>query len=247
MDAQVLAEAEPQLRPGLAGGLLAPDDSVVYAPVIAGWLLRGAELRAGRAIAINATSVKLADGSEIHAQAVVIAAGTWSAQLAGPLPIRPRKGHLAITDRYPGFVRHQLLELGYLKSAHGQDNESVAFNVQPRATGQVLIGSSRQFDVTDPAVDSRFLARMLARAVEFMPALRRLNVIRAWTGLRAATPDSLPLIGPCPRRPGVWLATGHEGLGITTSLATAELILSGIIGRNSPIPAHPYLLERYAA
>ena len=59
------------------------------------------------------------------------------------LAVRPRKGHLAITDRYPGFVRHQLVELGYLKSAHGAANESVAFNVQPRATGQVLIGSSR--------------------------------------------------------------------------------------------------------
>ena len=247
MDERVLAEAEPRLRPGLSGGLLVPDDSVVYAPVIARWLLRGAELRVGRATDVKANSVKLAGGEALSAQSIVIAAGTWSAELAGPLPIRPRKGHLAITDRYPGFVRHQLLELGYLKSAHGQDNESVAFNVQPRATGQVLIGSSRQFDMADSLVEPRFLARMLARAVDFMPALRDLNVIRTWTGFRAATPDSLPLIGPCPGRPGVWLATGHEGLGITTSLATAELIAAGILGRTPPIPAQPYLPERYAA
>jgi len=247
LDSHGLAEAEPNLRDGLAGGLLAPDDSVVYAPFIAGWLLRGTDLRRGRAVGVNGSSVKLDDGSELSAGAVVVAGGASASDIAGPLPIRPRKGHLAITDRYPGFVHHQLLELGYLKSAHGQDNESVAFNVQPRATGQVLIGSSRQYDITSLAVDSRFLARMLARAIEFMPALRSLNVIRTWTGLRAATPDSLPLIGPCPKRPGVWLATGHEGLGITTSLATAELIAGGILCRTPPIPAEPYLPERYAA
>ena len=76
-----------------------------------------------------------------------------AARLTPGLAIRPRKGHLVITDRHPGFVTHQLLELGYLKSAHGSDAASVAFNVQPRATGQLLIGSSRQYDVEDPAVD----------------------------------------------------------------------------------------------
>src|SRR5205085_10849851 len=112
-----------------------------------------------------------------------------AAQLTPGLPIRPRKGHLAITDRYPGLVSHQILELGYLKSAHGSQQDSVAFNVQPRATGQLLVGSSRQFDVESPEVDRGILARMLRRAIEYMPALAGVSVLRAWTGLRAATPD----------------------------------------------------------
>lgn len=58
-----------------------------------------------------------------------------------------------ITDRYPGMVTHQLLELKYLKSVHGSDRDSVAFNVQPRATGQLLVGSSRQYDVDSAEVD----------------------------------------------------------------------------------------------
>lgn len=249
LDARQVADAEPELRTGLAGGLLAPDDCVVYAPCAAQWLIdraagRGARLRIGaRAAAVARDRVVMADGSVVSAGAVVVATG--AAVLVPGLPVRPRKGHLAITDRYPGFVRHQLVDLGYLKSAHGHDNESVAFNVQPRATGQVLIGSSRQYGVEHRAIDHAMLARMLARAAEYMPRLASLNVIRAWTGFRAATPDGLPLVGPSDG--GVFVATGHEGLGITTSLGTAHLIAAAITGRTPAIAAGPYLPARFGA
>jgi D-hydroxyproline dehydrogenase subunit beta len=244
LDAAALAAAEPNLRPGLAGALLVPDDSVIYAPCAARWLLdrSRATLRCSAAVtALGDDGVELSGGARISAGITICAAGTWATALVPDLAIRPRKGHLAITDRYPGFVRHQLVELGYLKSAHGAANESVAFNVQPRATGQVLIGSSRQFGQTHSAVDAPLLARMLARAVEYMPALARLSVIRSWTGFRAATPDKLPLIGPVPGRQRLYLATGHEGLGITTSLGTAQLLADLIAGRRPAIDPQPYL------
>ena len=85
---------------------------------------------------------------------------------------------------------------------------------------------------------------MLRRAIEFLPGMGRLNVLRTWTGFRAATEDKLPLIGLWPEVPGLYLATGHEGLGITTSLATAELLADMIQGRPSKIPREPYLPER---
>jgi D-hydroxyproline dehydrogenase subunit beta len=116
----------------------------------------------------------------------------------------------------------------------------VAFNVQPRATGQVLIGSSRQFGAEHGEVDAPVLSRMLARAVEYMPALAKLSVIRYWTGFRAATADKLPFIGACPGRERVFLATGHEGLGITTSLGTARLLADLIAGRPPAIDPAPY-------
>ncbi|MFN7622521.1 MAG: NAD(P)/FAD-dependent oxidoreductase, partial [Acidobacteriota bacterium] len=147
--------------------------------------------------------------------------------------------------RYPGYVSHQLIELGYLKNAHAVSSYSVAFNVQPRRTGQVLIGSSRQFGVDDPVIESRMLQWMLGRAVEYMPGLAGLSVIRTWTGFRAATPDSLPLIGPVEVDEGpLWLATGHEGLGITTSLGTAEILVDQLLGRAPNIPCAPYLPTR---
>jgi len=186
----------------------------------------------------------LRDGSAISAGVIVNAAGSWSPALTAGLEVKKRKGHLVITDRYPQFLRHQLVELGYLKSAHTLTAESVAFNIQPRRTGQLLIGSSRQFEVEDAKVEAGILSRMLSRAIEFLPGLGSLSSLRAWTGFRAATPDKLPLIGPDAAHPRLYLATGHEGLGITTSLGTAKLLVDQIVGRGPAIPVEPYLPSR---
>lgn len=245
-----LQDAEPHLRAPLAGGLLVPRDSVLYPPCAAAYLLNdacdhGAALLLGQAIlSIGRGSVSLADGTIIHADRIVNATGHLSPALTSGVNVKPRKGHLVITDRYPGMVRHQLVELGYLKSAASASGESVAFNVQPRQTGQVLIGSSRQHDVSDSTVDSRIVSRMLERAFKYIPSLRAASSIRTWTGFRAATPDKLPLIGSWPEDPSVVLATGHEGLGITTSLATGRLVADQILGRKSVIPIDPYLPSR---
>lgn len=143
-------------------------------------------------------------------------------------------------------MRHQLVELGYLKSAHVVTSDSVAFNVQPRKTGQALIGSSRQYGAEhkEKEVDHEFLARMLQRAQYYMPALAQTPAIRVWAGFRAPTSDKLPLIGPWPRDSTVYLATDHEGLGITTSLATARLLVNQLTGQSSEIPVAPYLPSR---
>ncbi len=256
LDARALREAEPALREGLAGGMLVPGDAAVYAPAVAAWLL--AQPVAGRlALRLGETvsglvreGVRLASGETIAAGAVLVANGLQAAQLLPRVPLQAKKGHLLITDRYPGTIRHQILELGYIKSAHHASGTSVAFNVQPRPTGQLLIGSSRQFDSLDPAVEPAVLARMLRRAADYLPTLGQLNAIRAWTGFRPATTDGLPLIGPAgaladadaPR--STWLAAGHEGLGVTTALASAKLIAAQMLNLAAPIDATPYLPAR---
>lgn len=252
LDAAGVAEAEPNLRPGLAGGLVVADDAVVYQPCAARFFLeqaqaRGAELRLGAAVnaLLPEGGVELADGSRIAAGRSVSATGPWAPDLTPGLPVRKRKGHLVITDRAPGFVHHQIVELGYLKSAHSTGRDSVAFNIQPRATGQMLIGSSRQFDAGDAAVDQAILNRMLHRALEYLPGLRNLSAIRTWTGHRAATPDKLPIIGPSTVSDRVWLATGHEGLGITTSLGTGRLLADLVLNRPTEIPAAPFAPARF--
>jgi len=88
------------------------------------------------------------------------------------------------------------------------------------------------------------LDAMLRRALEYMGGLAGLSAIRCWTGFRAATTDKLPLIGKCPGYRTVYLATGHEGLGISTSLATGRLLADMILDRKSAIPREPYLPER---
>ncbi len=252
LDARTLYEAEPNLRAGLVGGLRVPGDSVIYPPCAAQFfvdraMIHGAKLFVGNAVeTVTNEGVRLRDGSSIAAGLVVNAAGSWAPVLTPELNVKKRKGQLVITDRYPNFLRHQLVELGYLKSAHSLTADSVAFNIQPRTTGQLLIGSSRQYGVADSGVDVSLLTRMLERAIEFLPALGKLSALRAWTGFRAATPDKLPLIGPHSEHERLYLATGHEGLGITTSLGTAKLLVDQIMNRGPAIPIQPYLPSRLA-
>jgi glycine/D-amino acid oxidase-like deaminating enzyme len=251
LDARELRDLEPNLREGLVGGLLVPEDGVLYAPCAARFLMERAQ-RHGANVRLGCPVTRLEEGqvalggSQIRADILVNAAGTSAPELTPGLPIRKRKGHLVITDRYPGFARHQLVELGYLKSAHTLTADSVAFNVQPRRTGQLLIGSSRQYGAEHSEVDHHMLLPMLRRAQQYMPGLGQMLMVRAWTGFRAATPDKLPLIGPWPPDKSVWLATGHEGLGITTSLGTGRILADCLTGVKPEIDIEPYLPSRTA-
>jgi glycine/D-amino acid oxidase-like deaminating enzyme len=240
LDEHSLREAEPALRPGLAGGLLVRDDGVVYQPWLTRWLLDRAR-EAGAVVREHARVDRLAD---LKADVIVNAAGAWAPSLTPGLPIIPRKGHLVVTDRVPGLCRHQVVELGYVQSAHTLGDASVAFNVQPRSTGQVLIGSSRELVGWDASINHAVLGRMLRRAVFFLPALSDVTILRTWTGFRPATPDHRPFIGAWPATPGLWIAAGHEGLGITMALGTGRLLTDLVLGRPPAIDPAPYSPSR---
>ena len=243
LDERALREAEPQLRHGLAGALRVPQDRVVYPPAAARLFLAraralGATLEAGAPVEALEPGRVLCGDRWREADLVVNAAGADAPRLVRGLPIVPRKGHLVITDRYPGFLRHQVVELGYLKSAHTLTKESVAMNVQPRRTGQLLVGSSRELVDWDDSLNRDLCARMLRRAASYLPALSRLKALRAWIGFRPATPDKLPLVGAW--ETGVWIAAGHEGLGVTTALGTARLLADLVLGREPAIDPMPF-------
>jgi glycine/D-amino acid oxidase-like deaminating enzyme len=247
-----LAKEEPNLRDGLAGGLFVPGDGICHPPGAAAFYLAdaqrmGAELFLSRAVSAAEGRVTLDDGTELQTPRIVLAVGV-ECDLLPALPIRKRKGHLAITVPRLGFVHHQLVELGYLKSAHLVDADSVAFNVQPRPNGQVMIGASRQYGNEDPGVDAHIVEQLLERAWSYMPALASSEIAYVRTGFRAATPDKLPLIGPAAGLSDdetLWLAAGFEGLGITCSAGAARLVVDGILGRESGIDCGPYLAARF--
>ncbi len=249
LESDALADAEPNLRRPLTGGLLVPNDAVLHPQNAAQYLIDqaqklGSRLLTGKAVtSASYGRLYLDDGTVLAAGTLINAAGALSATVTPGIPIRKRKGHLILTDSYPGYVNHQLVELGYLKSAHASHTDSVAFNIQPRISGQLLVGSSRQYDSDEPGVDAHILQAMMERATLYMPGLRSLTTLRSWTGFRAATPDKLPLIGPA-EDPTLFLATGHEGLGITTSLGTARLLVDHLLARSSEIPIDPYLPSR---
>ena len=81
-------------------------------------------------------------------------------------------------------------------------------------------------------------------AARYTPRIGALTALRVWTGFRAASMDGLPMIGEHPACKGLFLATGHEGLGITTALGTARLIADLVFERGSEIATAAYALER---
>lgn len=251
IDSEQLYRLEPHLKPGLRGGMRVAREAVVYPPGMARHLLdraraRGTELYRQRVEAITEHGVQLADQTRL-AGSVLVTTGCALPELLPRLPMRARKGHLVITDRYPGLVHHQLLELGYADSAHGDADSSVAFNVQPRPTGQILIGSSREYGSDTQEVSMPMLRRMLERTFHYLPGLRQLDALRVWTGFRPVSADGLPYLGRVPEQAHVWVAAGHEGLGITTSLGSARLVIDQWLGRSTAIDARPYDPARVAA
>ena len=241
LDRNSLRNHEPNLRADLTGGLRVPDDLTVYPTNCTNWFLRAVEVQTGvEVVRVREHEVTDARQNRYLSDNVIVAAGGLSSELVPELPISPRKGHLVITERAEGFCSHQIVELGYLKSAHQMESESVAFNIQPRTTGQMLLGSSREFCGWDRSINRSIVKKMIARGIEYMPALAELPAIRIWTGFRPCTKDKLPLIGAWPAMAGVYIAAGHEGLGITTSLGTAELVASAICGAQPAFDPLPY-------
>ena len=239
LDPQSLAEAEPGLREGLAGALRVSGDALIYPP---GALLDLLEriptslltLRIGSpAIEIDDRLLTLADGSAISAGQRAICAGLHSTRLLPGLPLLPRKGQLAITDRGQSTVRHALVEAGYVATT--QSGVGVACNLQPRPGGQLLIGASREAR-EDREINQPLLGQMLSRAIEFYPSLAQMPLIRCWSGIRPSTADGHPFIGRWPRLERTFVAAGHEGLGITTAPATSQLLLQQIL--DPALPNH---------
>jgi D-hydroxyproline dehydrogenase subunit beta len=250
VDSPRLAELEPNLRRGLPGALYVPGDVVLDAAEATRFLARSAQelgvrLRVGaRVRALRTGGVVLDGGDVISADRTVLAAGWQAPRLLPALPIRPRKGHIALTVPRPGFVRHQISEVGYVRGAQPGVNEVISFSFQPRTSGRYLIGATRQYVGESTEVDPRIIERLLARARLFLPEVGSIPIERTWAGLRPAGTDTVPLIGPAPGRDDLLLAVAHEGIGITTALATGRLISEIVAGAPASIPLEPYLPGR---
>ena len=270
LDGRELRQREPGLAPDLAGALYYPPDAVVMPMLAAGALLRaavegGARIRTATEVvsvergASGAVEAVRTDRGAIATGAVVNAAGVWAPPLVEglglpPVPIHPRRGDLAITMPRECPVRHQLLEVGYLRTTTsaavgpedaGDDPGANALNVQPQTNGTCLIGSTRQFAGLGRVVDRDLLARSLERAVRFVPALAGARLTRTWAGLRPFTTDGLPIIGPVSEVPGLFMAAGHEGLGITLAPITGELIAQALTGQEPRLPLEQLALARF--
>ena len=97
----------------------------------------------------------------------------------------------------------------------------------------------------DQRVSLPVLATMAAKAVALFPMLSEAKVMRSYLGFRPYCPDHLPVIGPDPRAPGLWQASGHEGAGIGLSTGTAKLLTQALTGQPVELDLTPFAPERF--
>ncbi len=252
---------EPELTGRLHGASLFPDDLQCDPRAIARALAReaaraGATVREGCPVTAIATEggrvlgVHTAAGL-VAAEAVVIAAGPWSAALATSaglrLPLEPRKGQLVrLAAPAPGLVRHKVVDGSYLASvASGSSALEVSTVVETTWEGDVLVGSSRERRGFDTRVDPAVSDAMVVRAARLFPGLARLPVAAAWAGLRPWLPDHRPAIGPSSAVAGLWLATGHEGAGVALGPVTGRLIAQLYTGEAPVVEPAPFQPDRF--
>jgi glycine oxidase len=228
---------EPALAPTLRGALAVPDEQAVDPRVVVRALAvaagdAGARIATGPGSAVEellhdgtrVTGARTADGLELRSEAVVIAAGSWSGRVPGlpgrdRLPVRPVKGQLLVLrdPQGPGMVERVLrFGAGYLV---------------PRDDGRYVLGATTEERGFDHATTAWAVHDLLRDGAELVPGLLELELRETLAGLRPATPDGHPAIGPSPGLAGLWWATGHYRNGVLLAPLTGTLLADRMLGR----------------
>ncbi len=234
---------EPQLSPQVLAAARFPDDHQVDNRLLTRALtmaaarvgatfrtgyVRGVVEEKGRAVGVDL------DGETLRADAVVIAAGSWSGLVQGvsldPRVVRPARGQMVqLQTRLPLFSHVLFSDKGY---------------VIPRADGRVIVGSTLEFAGFEKHVTAEGLHRILSLAMEICPALASAPVQETWAGLRPYTDDHLPILGAGPL-PGLFLATGHFRNGILLAPITAKLLAQAVLGETPSVDLAPFRFDRF--
>ena len=224
LDAAALRREEPAIGPRVVGGLLHHQDGHAN-PLLLSRALREEVLRLGGRIESGRTvtgvtrsdgfCLTCADGMEVRAEKVVLAAGLGAAVL-GPLlgfkaPVSPERGQVLITEKLPPLIRRPSL-------IARQVNE-----------GGVQIGATNERVGMDDSVSVKGITQLAAEAVAAYPALARAQLVRSWGALRVMSPDGLPIYQESAAMPGAFLVTCHSG--ITLAAAHARLLPDWLLGR----------------
>ena len=235
-------EKEPYVSPRVVSGLYVPGDRQVdprrltralAAAIVArgGTLIEGEtatpRFQGGRVIGAATSSV------DVRAEAVLVAAGVWSAEIwpgsndrpmapdsavgtaqLPPLPLRPVKGQI-LRLRGPKLVRHVL--------------RTPDVYLVPREDGELVIGATSEEQGFDTTITTWAVMDLLRDAWRILPGISELELAETSAGLRPALRDHLPAIGATAIE-GLFVATGHYRHGVLLAPVTAKLLAGVVLG-----------------
>jgi glycine oxidase len=246
LTSQEVRRMEPALGEGILGALFSPQEGHLNSRRLVMAFAQGAARRGATLLQDTevmgllcqqrrVTGVRLASG-DLESDWVVMASGAWAGQysdwLGVDIPVHPVKGQILAARIVPSpisaIVWHGITYL------------------LPKADGSIVIGTTREEVGFRDKPTIQGIARILSSAIDLVPAMAGAELHKVWAGLRPASPDEIPILGPVDGWDGVLMAVGHYRSGILLSTATGALI-TGYITRGKDKPLLPFGLSRFAS
>jgi len=248
LDAKQTCTYEPTMSKQVAGSLLWPEVGQVRNPRMLAAVKKAlanshvlireqAEvIGVGKNGQGEVSSVTLAGGESIDVDAVLLAAGSWSGDLARQigleLPVEPVKGQIVLLKDEPGKVKHII------------KHDDVY--LVPRLDGHILVGASMERVGFQAGTTESVVNNLLAATYRITPGLKDAEVIEQWMGFRPGSPDGMPYLGPVEGHPGLWVATGHYRNGVALAPGTAEIMSRWIMGEAPAMDLSDFRVNRPA-
>jgi glycine/D-amino acid oxidase-like deaminating enzyme len=271
IDKDELYQQEPLLAPGFLGAIECSSDAACMPIQVVIALVRkarslGAEIHTFKEVKKvkldkkgKISGIVTAEG-EISTSIVVNCCGAWAPFLGKmvnlDIPIKPRRGQLVVVEQVAQVGHRKISEAHYIVAkfnpelAEGTDSDlikyGVAFVFEPTASGNMLLGSCREFAGYDTRTTLPAIRAIIQRAIHFIPSLKYLHCIRTYAGLRPYTPDHLSIVSQVDEVPGFYIAAGAEGDGIGIAPITGLLMSQIILGQKTTIDINPLRWSRFS-
>jgi len=245
ISAKEAREMEPALSEEIEAAVLRPQEASVDNRLLANALIEaakrsGAEIHPGEAVQGiwregSQCRGAVVNGENISAKHTIVAAGSFSAQIAGAAefaPVQPAKGQMASLRCEAARIERVLW--------------SEQIYVVPRNDGRILCGATVEHVGFDKTVTAGGMHANLDAAIALVPLLATAQLEESWAGLRPDTPDHLPIIGPTEME-GLLIATGHFRSGVLLTPITAKLIGEFIAGKTPSVDWERFSPMRFQA
>lgn len=258
IDSKEMCEREKYLAKDLKGGLWTESDGLVNPyKVCFGFVEEGKKYGLDVYTQHEVTGIKLNARNQIEGvitdratfitNKVVNACGVWApfiGRMVGiNIPIEPRKGMLLVTEKTDIIANTEVIEFGYWLAKFFVDfkrpvselveKHNVCMNIETTHSGNTIVGGCRLFRGYDIRSEHEIIQAIAERAIRFFPALRDINCIRTFGGIRPFCLDQLPIVSAVEEVPGFYIAAGHEGDGIALAPITGLLMSQLIAGEKT--------------